>query len=108
MEQSNSHKLRLSLASAIRHHIQEAGMTGKQAAAYSGVAGSRISAIMLGKVRGISCDALVDILGNLGYQFTSVVGSNDGHEFYMRNPESGKSVIPAEIAQPQPIGAPHE
>lgn len=84
MEQSNSHKLRLSLASAIRHHIQEAGMTGKQASAYSGVAGSRISAIMLGKVGGISCDALVDVLGKFNYELTSVVGSNEGHEFYMR------------------------
>ena len=40
-----------------------------------------MSQILRGDVEKISSDALVDIAGSLGYRLTSVIGSNDGHEF---------------------------
>lgn len=116
--QSNSHKLRSALAAAIRNHIKQCGMTGKQAAAKAGVAGSRISAIINDKLEGMSSDAIADILGGLGYKFGSVIGSNRDEGFHVSAvsfvygkgsyPDTDLSVIPADIAQPEPIGAPHE
>src|SRR5690606_14445088 len=37
--------------------------------------------ILRGQVEKISSDALVDILGTLGYRLDSVIGATEGHEF---------------------------
>ena len=81
MTDSNSAALRGALARAIKSHIEMKGLNGVQAAKECGIANSRMSTILRGQVEKISSDALVDILGTLGYRLDSVIGATEGHEF---------------------------
>lgn len=81
MTYSNSTAMRGALARAIKSHVEMKGLNGVQAAKECGIANSRMSTILRGQVEKISSDALVDILGNLGYRLDSVIGATEGHEF---------------------------
>lgn len=81
MTDSKSTVLRGALARAIKSHVEMKGLNGVQAAKECGIANSRMSTILRGQVEKISSDALVDILGTLGYRLDSVIGSTEGHEF---------------------------
>lgn len=81
MTDSNSTALRGALARAIKSHVEMKGLNGVQAAKECGIANSRMSTILRGQVDKISSDALVDILGTLGYRLDSVIGATEGHEF---------------------------
>lgn len=81
MTDSNSTALRGALARAIKNHVEMKGLNGVQAAKECGIANSRMSTILRGQVEKISSDALVDILGTLGYRLDSVIGATEGHEF---------------------------
>lgn len=81
MTDSNSTALRGALARAIKSHVEMNGLNGVQAAKECGIANSRMSTILRGQVEKISSDALVDILGKLGYRLDSVIGATEGHEF---------------------------
>lgn len=81
MTDSNSTALRGALARAIKIHVEMKGLNGVQAAKECGIANSRMSMILSGQVEKISSDALVDILGTLGYRLDSVIGATEGHEF---------------------------
>lgn len=81
MTDSNSTALRGALARAIKSHVEMKGLNGVQAAKECGIANSRMSTILRGQVEKISSDALVDILGKLGYRLDSVIGATEGHEF---------------------------
>jgi predicted XRE-type DNA-binding protein len=81
MTGSNSTALRGALARAIKSHVEMKGLNGVQAAKECGIANSRMSTILRGQVEKISSDALVDILGTLGYRLDSVIGATEGHEF---------------------------
>lgn len=81
MTDSNSTALRGALALAIKSHVEMKGLNGVQAAKECGIANSRMSTILRGQVEKISSDALVDILGTLGYRLDSVIGATEGHEF---------------------------
>lgn len=81
MNDSNSTALRGALARAIKSHVEMKGLNGVQAAKECGIANSRMSTILRGQVEKISSDALVDILGTLGYRLDSVIGATEGHEF---------------------------
>lgn len=67
MTDSNSTALRGALARAIKSHVETNGLNGVKAAKLAGIANSRMSTILRGQVEKISSDALVDILGKLGY-----------------------------------------
>lgn len=81
MIDSNSTALRGALALAIKSHVEMKGLNGVQAAKECGIANSRMSTILRGQVENISSDALVDILGTLGYRLDSVIGATEGHDF---------------------------
>ena len=81
MTDSNSTALRGALARVIKSHVEMKGLNGVQAAKECGIANSRMSTILRGQVEKISSDALVDILGTLGYRLDSVIGATEGHEF---------------------------
>lgn len=81
MTDSNSTALRGALARAIKSHVEMKVLNGVQAAKECGIANSRMSTILRGQVEKISSDALVDILGTLGYRLDSVIGATEGHEF---------------------------
>lgn len=81
MTDNNSTALRGALARAIKSHVEMKGLNGVQAAKECGIANSRMSTILRGQVEKISSDALVDILGTLGYRLDSVIGATEGHEF---------------------------
>lgn len=107
MTDSNSTALRGALARAIKSHVEMKGLNGVQAAKECGIANSRMSTILRGQVEKISSDALVDILGTLGYRLYSVIGATDGHEFTLTLdeqsevlPEIEKPVNPVEAARP--------
>lgn len=88
MTDSNSTALRGALARAIKSHVEMKGLNGVQAAKECGIANSRMSTILRGQVEKISSDALVDILGTLGYRLDSVIGATEGHEFTLTLDES--------------------
>lgn len=98
MTDSNSTALRGALARAIKSHVEMKGLNGVQAAKECGIANSRMSTILRGQVEKISSDALVDILGKLGYRMDSVIGATEGHEFTLTLAEKGE-VLP-EIERP--------
>jgi len=98
MTDSNSTALRGALARAIKSHVEMKGLNGVQAAKECGIANSRMSTILRGQVEKISSDALVDILGTLGYRLDSVIGATEGHEFTLTLDEQGE-VLP-EIEKP--------
>lgn len=104
MTDSNSTALRGALARAIKSHVEMKGLNGVQAAKECGIANSRMSTILRGQVEKISSDALVDILGTLGYRLDSVIGATEGHEFTLTLDEV--LVLPKDIEPPiNPIEA---
>jgi predicted XRE-type DNA-binding protein len=98
MTDSNSTALRGALARAIKSHVEMKGLNGVQAAKECGIANSRMSTILRGQVEKISSDALVDILGTLGYRLDSVIGATEGHEFTLTLDEG--LGLPKDIEQP--------
>ena len=90
MSNTNSKDLRAALARAIKFHCEANGLNGVSGGKLAGIANSRMSQILRGDVDKISSDALVDIAGSLGYRLTSVIGSNDGHEFTLMPYEKGE------------------
>lgn len=98
MIDSNSTALRGALARAIKSHVEMKGLNGVQAAKECGIANSRMSTILRGQVEKVSSDALVDILGKLGYRLDSVIGATEGHEFTLTLADQGE-VLP-EIERP--------
>ncbi len=85
MINTNYKDLRAALARAIKFHCEANGLNGVAAGKLAGIANSRMSQILRGDVDKISSDALFDILTRLGqYDFSSVIGSNDGHEFSLK------------------------
>lgn len=101
MTYSNSTALRGALARAIKSHVEMKGLNGVQAAKECGIANSRMSTILRGQVEKISSDALVDILGTLGYRLDSVIGATEGHEFTLTLDEG--LGLPKDIEPPQSI-----
>ena len=81
MNDTTSKEFRKALASAIKYHVDTNKLNGISAAKIVGCANSRMSTILRGQVEKISSDALVDILGTLGYRLDSVIGATEGHEF---------------------------
>lgn len=98
MTDSNSTALRGALARAIKSHVEMKGLNGVQAAKECSIANSRMSTILRGQVEKISSDALVDILGTLGYRLDSVIGATEGHEFTLTLDEG--LGLPKDIEQP--------
>lgn len=104
MNDSNSTALRGALARAIKSHVEMKGLNGVQAAKECGIANSRMSTILRGQVEKISSDALVDILGTLGYRLDSVIGATEGHEFTLTLDEGlglPKDISPPELVSPE-------
>ena len=106
MTDSNSTALRGALARAIKSHVEMKGLNGVQAAKECGIANSRMSTILRGQVEKISSDALVDILGTLGYRLDSVIGATEGHEFTLTLDEG--LGLPKDIEPPKVYGATHD
>ena len=91
MSDTNSKDLRAALARAIKFHCEANGLNGVSGGKLAGIANSRMSQILRGDVEKISSDALFDILTRIGpYDFSSVIGSNDGHEFTLKLYEKGE------------------
>lgn len=101
MTDSNSTALRGALARAIKSHVEMKGLNGVQAAKECGIANSRMSMILRGQVEKISSDALVDILGTLGYRLDSVIGATEGHEFTLTLDEG--LGLPKDIERPDTL-----
>lgn len=104
MTDSNSTALRGALARAIKSHVEMKGLNGVQAAKECGIANSRMSTILRGQVEKISSDALVDILGTLGYRLDSVIGATEGHEFTLTLDEGldlPNDIEPPELTSPE-------
>lgn len=101
MTDSNSTALRGALARAIKSHVEMKGLNGVQAAKQCGIANSRMSTILRGQVEKISSDALVDILGTLGYRLDSVIGATEGHEFTLTLDEG--LGLPKDIEPPETL-----
>lgn len=101
MTDSNSTALRGALARAIKSHVEMKGLNGVQAAKECGIANSRMSTILRGQVEKISSDALVDILGTLGYRLDSVIGATEGHEFTLTLDEG--LGLPKDIERPDTL-----
>ena len=92
MNDTNATALRNALAAAIKHHVSSSGMNARQAAAAYDLPYSRLAQIIRGDVAKISSDALVNVAGSMGYRVDSVIGSNDGHEFILRQSNEAASV----------------
>lgn len=104
MTDSNSTALRGALARAIKSHVEMKGLNGVQAAKECGIANSRMSTILRGQVEKISSDALVDILGTLGYRLDSVIGTILANEFTMQLDDGlgmPKDISPPELVSPE-------
>lgn len=83
MTDNNSITLRNALAAAVKNHVESNGMTAKDAAAAVDVQLSRFYQVLRGEVSKISSDALVNMLGGLGYRLTAINGSGDGTEIVL-------------------------
>lgn len=98
MTDTNSTTLRNALAAAVKNHVESNGMTAKDAAAAVDVQLSRFYQVLRGEVSKISSDALVNMLGGLGYRLTAISGSGDGTEIVL-NLDKAEKVLP-EIEKP--------
>lgn len=98
MTDTNATTLRNALASAIKSHVADSGLTAKDAAAKSGVQLSRLYQVLRGDVEKISSDALVNILGGFGYRLTGINGSGNGTEIVL-SLDKAEKVLP-EIEKP--------
>lgn len=99
MTDTNATTLRNALASAIKSHVADSGLTAKDAAAKSGVQLSRLYQVLRGDVEKISSDALVNILGGFGYRMTGINGSGNGTEIVLSLDKAESQVLP-EIEKP--------
>lgn len=99
MTDTNATTLRNALASAIKSHVADSGLTAKDAAAKSGVQLSRLYQVLRGDVEKISSDALVNILGGFGYRLTGITGSGNGTEIVLSLDKAESQVLP-EIEKP--------
>lgn len=99
MTDTNATTLRNALASAIKSHVADSGLTAKDAAAKSGVQLSRLYQVLRGDVEKISSDALVNILGGFGYRLTGINGSGSGTEIVLSLDKADGQVLP-EIEKP--------
>ncbi len=99
MTHTNATTLRNALASAIKNHVTDSGLTAKDAAAKSGVQLSRLYQVLRGDVDKISSDALVNILGGFGYRLTGINGSGSGTEIVLSLDKADGQVLP-EIEAP--------
>lgn len=98
MTDTNSTTLRNALAAAVKSHVESNGMTAKDAAAAVDVQLSRFYQVLRGEVSKISSDALVNMLGGLGYRLTAINGSGDGTEIVL-SLDKAEKVLP-EIEKP--------
>lgn len=98
MTDTNSITLRNALAAAVKNHVESNGMTAKDAAAAVDVQLSRFYQVLRGEVSKISSDALVNMLGGLGYRLTAINGSGDGTEIVL-SLDKAEKVLP-EIERP--------
>lgn len=98
MTDTNSTTLRNALAAAVKNHVESNGMTAKDAAATVEVQLSRFYQVLRGEVSKISSDALVNMLGGLGYRLTAINGSGDGTEIVL-SLDKAEKVLP-EIEKP--------
>jgi len=101
MTDTNSTTLRNALAAAVKNHVESNGMTTKDAAAAVDVQLSRFYQVLRGEVSKISSDALVNMLGGLGYRLTAINGSGDGTEIVL-SLDKAEKVLP-EIEKPVEI-----
>lgn len=99
MTDTNATTLRNALASAIKSHVADSGLTAKDAAAKSGVQLSRLYQVLRGDVEKISSDALVNVLGGFGYRLTGITGSGNGTEIVLSLDKAEGQVLP-EIEKP--------
>lgn len=83
MTDTNASTLRSALAAAVKKHVEDAGLTHKQAAIEAKVQYSRLCQVMRGEVSKISSDALVNMLGELGYRLTDAAYSNGGTDIVL-------------------------
>lgn len=107
MTDTNSITLRNALAAAVKSHVESNGLTAKDAATTVDVQLSRFYQVLRGEVSKISSDALVNMLGGLGYRLTAINGSGDGTEIVLSLDKAGKvlpeiedPVNPVEAARP--------
>jgi len=98
MTDTNSTTLRNALAAAVKSHVESNGLTAKDAAATVDVQLSRFYQVLRGEVSKISSDALVNMLGGLGYRLTAINGSGDGTEIVL-SLDKAEKVLP-EIEAP--------
>lgn len=98
MTDTNSTTLRNALAAAVKNHVESNGLTAKDAAAAVDVQLSRFYQVLRGEVSKISSDALVNMLGGLGYRLTAINGSGDGTEIVL-SLDKAEKVLP-EIDKP--------
>lgn len=98
MTDTNSNTLRNALAAAVKSHVESNGLTAKDAAATVDVQLSRFYQVLRGEVSKISSDALVNMLGGLGYRLTAINGSGDGTEIVL-SLDKAEKVLP-EIEAP--------
>lgn len=98
MTDTNSTTLRNALAAAVKNHVESNGLTAKDAAATVDVQLSRFYQVLRGEVGKISSDALVNMLGGLGYRLTAINGSGDGTEIVL-SLDKAEKVLP-EIEAP--------
>lgn len=98
MTDTNSTTLRNALAAAVKSHVESNGLTAKDAAAIVDVQLSRFYQVLRGEVSKISSDALVNMLGGLGYRLTAINGSGDGTEIVL-SLDKAEKVLP-EIEKP--------
>ena len=99
MTDTNATTLRNALASAIKNHVADSGLTAKDAASKSGVQLSRLYQVLRGDVEKISSDALVNILGGFGYRLTGINGSGSGTEIVLSLDKAECQALP-EIEPP--------
>lgn len=83
MTDTNANTLRSALAAAVKKHVEDAGLTHRQASEQSKVQYSRLCQVMRGEVGKISSDALINMLGEFGYRLTGIVGSDEGTEIVL-------------------------
>lgn len=98
MTDTNSTTLRNALAAAVKNHVESKSMTAKDAAAAVDVQLSRFYQVLRGEVSKISSDALVNMLGGLGYRLTAINGSGDGTEIVLSLDKAEKVLL--EIDKP--------
>lgn len=90
MADTNASTLRNALAAEVKKHVEDAGLTHRQASEQSKVQYSRLCQVLRGEVSKISSDALINMLGEFGYRLTGIVGSGDGTEIVLSLDKAGQ------------------